>query len=393
MLKVDAEILWNICKDKAREKYGLLYEEANAEDICLQYSEKLSEIKFMQKTYTKTSINRKDIQNLLRNTESIPDDLQVINEGVYFIPIVYSDSDVKDMLIEDLQKMFNKNIVVSNETIRNALHISFDESDYFVSKLLENNLIKVVVENDIGLSYYAIGNKFKEAVNADPFAKALINYAKGGLVTKSDLNNSTEINLTTPIMQYFEQEKLLCRATAKPNKYLVVSLKNDFSKMFMHEASSEIQDYLEKNNFAVTESTMRILCTKLLNELYGLSDEGISEAVIDDVNYNITSYLGLEKWGKSREIFVDGGKLKALIDQKVSVLKNIPVDVDNAIMSGGNGKEILKNYISDKLSAMNLNKDKFVDEFIKNEIIKVSEEKIVEAKLPSIDMDKGDSDE
>ena len=393
MLKVDAEILWNVCKDKAKEKYGLLYEEANAKDICLQYSEMMSEIKFRRKTYTKTSINRKDIQNLLRNTESIPDDLQIINEGVYFIPIVFTDSEVKDMLIEDLQEMFNQNIVVSDETIRKALHVSFDESDYFINKLLENNLIKVVVENDIGLSYYAIGNKFKEAVDADPFAKALINYAKGGLVTKSDLNNSTEINLTMPIMQYFEQEKLLCRATAKPNKYLVVSLKNDFSEMFMHETSSEIQEYLETNNFAITESVMRILCTKLLNELYGLSDEGISEAVIDDVNYNIAGYLGLEKWGKSREIFVDGGKLKALIDQKVSVIKNLPVDVENAIMAGGNGKETLRNYISDKVSTMNLNKDKVVDDFIKNGIIKVSEENIVEAMLPSIDIDTGDSDE
>lgn len=393
MLKVDAEILWNVCKDKAKEKYGLLYEEANAKDICLQYSEMMSEIKFRRKTYTKTSINRKDIQNLLRNTESIPDDLQIINEGVYFIPIVFTDSEVKDMLIEDLQEMFNQNIVVSDETIRKALHVSFDESDYFINKLLENNLIKVVVENDIGLSYYAIGNKFEEAVDADPFAKALINYAKGGLVTKSDLNNSTEINLTMPIMQYFEQEKLLCRATAKPNKYLVVSLKNDFSEMFMHEASSEIQEYLETNNFAITESVMRILCTKLLNELYGLSDEGISEAVIDDVNYNIAGYLGLEKLGKSKEIFVDDMKLKALIDQKVSVIKNLPVDVENAIMAGGNGKETLRNYISDKVSTMNLNKDKVVDDFIKNGIIKVSEENIVEAMLPSIDIDTGDSDE
>lgn len=394
MIKVDEEVLWNICKDTAKAKYGLLYVEANAEDICRNYSEKLSEIKSAKRLVIKTSISKKDIQNLLGNTESIPNDIQIINEGVYFIPVVFSDANVKERLIKDLQTMFNQNIVVSDESIRKALDVSFDESVFFISELLKNKLIDYVVKNEIGLSYYSIGSTFKEHVKTDTFANALLINPKTGLITKSDLDKSTEINLTTPIMQYFEQENLLCRLGAKPNKYLVVSLKDKFAENFMHDISSNVQERLIENNFAMTEATMMTFCAERLNELYGLDDADISEYIVAYVNSNIAQYLAIkEKQGKNNEIFVDDNKLRDFVSKEVINLMKLPKSIENGIMKGVNGQEVLKIYISDKVSVMNMNKDKVVDDFIKNEIIKVGEETIINSILPTIPMAKGDSDE
>lgn len=384
MRRINNEVLWNICKDKSKEKYGLLYEEKNAEDICNQYADKFSDINLLTKVTVKDSVRRKDLINLLNDSELVLDNIENVNEGVYFIPTVFNSSEVEDKLINDLKEVFDCNIVVSTEKLRSMLKISLAESDFFVSKLCEKDLINKILDTGAGIEYFAIGNAFKADVDTNPFTNALSKYIRGGLITKANLDESTEINLTEGIIAYFENENLLCKMNRKANRYLLVPEKDEFAESFMLEISAQIQDLVKGNNFAVTEPLMKTFCLERLNELYDLNDESISNDVVDYVLNSVSNHLGLVKQGKNNNIFVEPNGLRSsVIDKKIQEIKNIPDSIIKEIKIGGDGRAKLNDYIVERVSNMSFNVDKNVDEYIKDELITVSEEMLINKILPS----------
>lgn len=316
ILPIDKEALWDGCKEIAMENYGLLYvdTEERRKRVIEKYKERASKKKLRASTIKWSDLTKflaewrkgegKKVERLIR-----------LRESVYFIPVVFEEKELGNKEIEKLNGLFEKNIVVSAEMIREEFGIGYDDRLFFSGELAKRKLIKALseVEGEKATEYYVMGNTLKDSVSTDLFKVAIGGYAEDGLVTRAKLEDAIKVDATNEVIKYLENEDILLRVN---NKYLVYGMTEEFARKICEELRKSVEGKIRECNYVMNEAIIRSIIEEKLDEMYNISDHMVKEEVVTSVLNELIQICGLSRDKMHSEILVESAGLGQLAEKK-----------------------------------------------------------------------------
>jgi hypothetical protein len=389
------ESLWKICKERAKDKYGLLYEEEKVDFICADYADREQNAGLL----TKKTIDRNDLVSFLKkavdeeevdNHKFIPDSIEIVRENVYFIPSVFKSTDVMDnVLIPSIRDLFSNNFVVSSQMIVQKMGVPHSDQEFFVKLLSDNHLVESLSASDSIDDAYVIGpsilDRLKNDESAGQFKGMLSQFTNNGIISRADLTILTGISFTEKIIDYFERINILCRLDQKASQYFIYSMLEEFIHSFMLEINDQLQRYIKEHDYAITRQDMKVFCLDKLEKLYGLKNTDLSDNIMTKIMEKAPRYLEMETAGELNEILYDAEKIDQIAEKTTQRIdSNMPQEVVNSLKSAGNGREKLSTYIEKVVFSERFNENRIVDKFIKERIVEHSKEIIIEGYFPKV---------
>ncbi|WP_096388991.1 hypothetical protein [Halopenitus persicus] len=272
----DTDLLGEIAISIARENYGFLYVDRVSEEIRDRYE---SEDTGLTKA---SSLSRSDIKESLQEIAGQEhEDFRRIRSGVYYYDPFSTGHDnripnrLKDLFLSTQQ-------VVTAEQIRNEFNLAVDDVEFFVDKLVSNDMLFRIAAGS--REYYSVGSLLKEQTGQNRLEDELREQSRGseplGILSHDELEQIISVNATTDVIRYLEGQ--LGFLADLDGEYLVWGALEDYGRWMAEEIADDVISEFDDVGHAMPTSEYREVVTARIE---GRTDilENVSRSERDDV--------------------------------------------------------------------------------------------------------------
>jgi hypothetical protein len=273
---VDTDRLGDICISIARENYGFLYLDRVSETIKERYEG-------AETGLTKAgSLTRSAIKESLQDLAGGEyETLRRIRSGVYYYDVFSAGHDrripnqLKDLFISTQQ-------VVTAEQIRNEFNLAVDDVEFFLDKLVENDMLFRIATGS--QAYYSVGSLLKEQTGQNRLEDELREQSKGsapmGILSHDELERIISVNATSDVIGYLEQQ--LGLLADLDGEYLVWGALDEYGRWLADEILDGVTGEFASAGHAMSETEYREVVTAQIEQRTDILDR-ISRRKRDDV--------------------------------------------------------------------------------------------------------------
>lgn len=288
---VDSDRLGDICISVAQKNFGFLYLDRVANRIKEEYE---SSDTGLTKAGTLTRRAIKDSLGKLAGEEY--ENLRQIRSGVYYYDVFSAGHDkripnrLKDLFVSTQQ-------VITAEQIRNEFNLAVDDVDFFVDKLVENDMLFRIATGS--QEYYSVGSLLKEQTGQNRLEDELREQAKGsapiGILSHDELEQIISVNATSDVIRYLEQQ--LNFLTDLDGESLVWGALEDYGRWMADEIADDITEELAAVGHAMPTAEYREVITNAIEKRTDLLDQVSRrrrDEVIDAVQEGLSEVEDIE---------------------------------------------------------------------------------------------------
>lgn len=365
---VDTDRLGDICISIARENYGFLYLDRVSETIKERYEG-------AETALTKAgSLTRKAIKESLQELAGDQyENLRQVRSGVYYYDVFSAGHDkripnqLKDLFISTQQ-------VVTAEQIRNEFNLAVDDVEFFLDKLVENDMLFRIATGS--QAYYSVGSLLKEQTGQNRLEDELREQAKGsapmGILSHDELERIISVNATSDVIGYLEQQ--LGFLADLDGEYLVWGALDEYGRWLAEEVADDVIDEFAAAGHAMSTAEYREVVTAEIEQRTDVLDHVSRrrrDDIIDAVQDGIESVTAVEVEG---QIAADrdplGDEIEAHADKVVDPLL---AELTAATPS------VLKEEAAESVADLQLAETEQANDYLQKKVRDRVEEKIDEA--------------
>lgn len=365
---VNEDVLTDIAMGIARKHYGFLYVDRVGDEIKERY----------QSTDTGLinagSVTRSDIKETLGEvSDRSHENFVQIRPGVYYYDLFKSGHDNK--IPTELKNLFvSKQQVITAEQVRNTFNLAVDDVDFFIDKLVENDMLISIAAG--GDRYYSVGSLLKEQTGQNRLEEELAQQSRSaspmGILYHEDLEDIISVSATSKVIHYLERE--LGMVADLDGQYLVWEAVADYGRWMAEQLHEDIEKTFDDAGLAMPRAEYRDLViessegeTTILSEV-SRSDR---DRIIDAVQGGLAEVSDIHVDGDiavHREPFED--EVEAHADDVVR-----PILADSAAAT----TSILKEDVNEEIEELRIAESQQANTYLRQEVRDRAYEKIEEA--------------
>lgn len=365
---VDTDKLGDICISIAQENFGFLYLDRVANRIKEEYEASETGL---TKTGTLTRGAIKESMQEIAGDEY--ENLRQIRSGVYYYDVFSAGHDrripnqLKDLFVSTQQ-------VVTAEQIRNEFNLAVDDVDFFVDKLVENDMLFRIATGS--QEYYSVGSLLKEQTGQNRLEDELREQAKSsapiGVLAHDELEQIISVNATSDVIRYLEQQ--LEFLADLDGEYLVWGALDEYGRWLAEEISDDVLDEFGAAGHAMSVPEYREVVTTAIEQRTDILDS-ISRRRRDDVVDAVQD--ALETAGA---IEVDGriAAHREPLDEEIEAQAEKVVDPLLSDLTAAT-PSVLKEEAAEEIEEMRLAETEEANDYLRKQVRGRAEEKIEEA--------------
>lgn len=365
---VDTDRLGDICISIARENYGFLYLDRVSGTIKDRYDG-------TETGLTKAgSLTRSAIKESLQELAgSEYENLRQVRSGVYYYDVFSAGHDeripsqLKDLFISTQQ-------VVTAEQIRNEFNLAVDDVEFFVDKLVENDMLFRIATGS--QEYYSVGSLLKEQTGQNRLEDELREQSKSsapmGILSHDELERIISVNATSDVIGYLEQQLELLADL--DGEYLVWGALDEYGRWLAEEIADGVTDEFADAGHALSTAEYREVTVSRIEQRTDIL-ESVSrrkrEDVVDAVQEALETGSGIEIDGR---IAANQEPLDEEIEaQAQTIVDPLLSDLTAATPS------VLKEEAAEEIEELQLAEAEAANEYLRKNVRERAEEKIEEA--------------